>query len=65
MSLQTLCLAVAIALHYLWLAVFFWMFAQGMELIRKTKFVFSRGSKIFYYCILGWGEKMKTLHTFL
>ncbi|XP_070578751.1 adhesion G protein-coupled receptor E3-like isoform X2 [Ptychodera flava] len=49
------CKGVAVALHYLCLATFFWMLIEGIQLYTKVRTVFL-GSRnmIIYYCLLGW-----------
>ena len=37
---QAICVAIAVSLHYLFLAVFFIMLAEGIELLLYTVFVF-------------------------
>ncbi|XP_070543959.1 adhesion G-protein coupled receptor D1-like isoform X2 [Ptychodera flava] len=51
-----LCTTVAIILHYLFLATFFWMFAQGVQLYLKVSTVFAPSNNVLpYYFMLGWG----------
>ena len=55
-SFQTACTSVAILLHYFFTAAFSWMLAEGMHLYTKVVSVFSNGSKLKFYYIIGWGE---------
>ena len=64
--LQTICTIVAAALHYFYLAAFLWKLAYGVEVFLKIKVVFITGSRLTYYCLVGWGEHFnqhyKALH---
>ncbi|XP_065064148.1 uncharacterized protein LOC135690509 isoform X2 [Rhopilema esculentum] len=49
------CTAVAVLLHYFFTAAFSWMFAEGVHLYKKVVSVFSHGSKLKFYYVIGWG----------
>ncbi|XP_077993993.1 adhesion G-protein coupled receptor D1-like [Glandiceps talaboti] len=52
---EGVCRFIAILLHYLYLATFFWMMVQGMLLYSKIKNVFNQSSKIVQFLVIGWG----------
>ncbi|XP_070535786.1 uncharacterized protein [Ptychodera flava] len=49
------CMFVAVLLHYLFLAAFSWMLAQGIHLFIKARAIFISSQKLMYLCALGWG----------
>ncbi|XP_070552066.1 adhesion G protein-coupled receptor L2-like isoform X2 [Ptychodera flava] len=52
---ETLCRALAICLHYLFLAAFFWMLVEGVQLYIKVRNVFTPSHNVLpYYAIVGW-----------
>ncbi|XP_035670937.1 adhesion G protein-coupled receptor L2-like [Branchiostoma floridae] len=53
---KTVCTVIAIALHYLFLAVFAWMCVEGIELyIILVKIFNLKSSRMVYYYLLGYG----------
>jgi len=56
---QASCLAVAILLHYLFMAAFSWMLCEGILLFIMIKFVFYHGflKRKPFFLTLGWGRK--------
>ena len=46
----------AVLLHYFFTAAFSWMFAEGVHLYKKVVSVFSHGSKLKFYYVIGWGN---------
>ena len=58
MFLKGVCLAVAILLHYFFLAAFSWMLCEAIVLLIAVKFVFYEGflKSAKFYTPLGWGE---------
>ena len=58
-TLKESCLAVAILLHYFFMAAFCWMLSEGVLLFIMLYFVFYKGifkRKRFFFAI-GWGKK--------
>ncbi|EDV26158.1 uncharacterized protein TRIADDRAFT_24251, partial [Trichoplax adhaerens] len=49
------CKIVAISMHYLFLAAFCWMLAEGLHLYMQIVAVFHQKDKIWMYYIIGWG----------
>nr|XP_006814048.1 PREDICTED: uncharacterized protein LOC102806617 [Saccoglossus kowalevskii] len=50
------CAGIAICLHYLFLAAFFWMLVQGIQLYLKVSSVFAPSNSVLpYYFLLGYG----------
>ena len=45
------------SLHYLYMAAFGWMCAEGLHLYFKVVEVFSETPKIRYYYLIGWGKE--------
>ncbi|XP_070535360.1 adhesion G protein-coupled receptor L4-like [Ptychodera flava] len=52
---RKVCRFVAILLHYLYLASFFWMMVQGIQLYIKIRNVFNHSAKVIQFLFLGWG----------
>ncbi|KAL3875926.1 hypothetical protein ACJMK2_033830 [Sinanodonta woodiana] len=52
---QALCRFIAILLHYLYMAVFALMLAEGIQLYHKLHRAFSRDINLMTYLALGWG----------
>eukprot|EP00058_Branchiostoma_floridae_P027789 XP_002613280.1 hypothetical protein BRAFLDRAFT_68245 [Branchiostoma floridae] len=60
---KTVCTVIAIALHYLFLAVFAWMCVEGIELyIILVKIFNLKNSRMVYYYLLGYGEHWSPNH---
>ncbi|XP_070579547.1 uncharacterized protein [Ptychodera flava] len=54
-SYEALCKTVAIALHYLFLVVFFWMLVEGIQLLTKVRNVMWRAkTTMIWYAVIGW-----------
>ena len=55
---QVGCTAVAILLHYFFLAVFVWMLCEGIFVFIYFNFIFYTGffAKRYFYFGLGWGK---------
>ncbi|OWF53624.1 Brain-specific angiogenesis inhibitor 1 [Mizuhopecten yessoensis] len=54
-SNKTICTVIAVALHYIFLAVFFLMLTEGIAVAMSVLFVFSSSSKLRYLLPIGWG----------
>ncbi|XP_022097326.1 adhesion G protein-coupled receptor L3-like isoform X1 [Acanthaster planci] len=52
---STLCKVVAGLTHYFFLAVFFWIFIQGVHMYMKVRRALKGGIDLIYYCLFGWG----------
>ncbi|XP_077993992.1 adhesion G-protein coupled receptor D1-like [Glandiceps talaboti] len=52
---ENLCRCIAILLHYLYLATFFWMLVQGIQLYIKIRNVFNHTAKVIQFTLIGWG----------
>jgi len=55
---KAVCAAVAVTIHYLFLAAFCSMLVQAVELLVKLKTVLQVRSRLATYCILGWGRSI-------
>ncbi|XP_077861447.1 uncharacterized protein LOC100373893 [Saccoglossus kowalevskii] len=54
-SNSSICTAIAVLLHYFFLAAFAWMLVEGIHLYMKSAMVFGRHIKTWIYLLLGWG----------
>ena len=63
--MQAACTAVAVILHYFFLAAFVWMLCEGIFLFIYINFVFYKGffMRWYFYLGLGWGESFITLRS--
>ncbi|XP_077862397.1 adhesion G protein-coupled receptor L4-like [Saccoglossus kowalevskii] len=52
---KILCRCIAVLLHYLYLATFFWMMVQGIQLYLKTRNLFHYSTKVLHFILIGWG----------
>ncbi|XP_050392859.1 adhesion G protein-coupled receptor B1 [Patella vulgata] len=54
-SNKDLCTAISVGLHYFYLAVFFWMLFEGIQILFATHVVFHHSGRDAIFLILAWG----------
>ena len=64
---QSVCMAMAICLHYFLIAMFCWMLVEGVHLYLMLVRVFQSGSHMKKYMAIGWGKStiLNTLYFYM